>query len=1063
MKKIISIFLAVALMISSLLALPAIAGEATGNRYTILVLDVSAGQKFTHKETGETLYISDPAVNYAKAAAQSFVENLSENDYIAVVGYASYSFITCNFTKDKKQAQYAINHSDEYIISGEPVNIDSGLTEANRLIDSPKNASGENIVFNEKDEINVVLFTTGCTAYGSIQEDGYFDSSFDNGGVGYNGNNLYLYANKALNTADIIKTKADIYVFGLFQAMSELETITPNSLKALDFFKRTAEKLASSPNFFYPVNDIDNFNFVFSSFESIYNEEYITGDFFYRNKGTDKNCRYYYSDNYFNHDDDGSKVYNPSLAAMSMCLAWSAFNAPEKNADSYEDDDPYINSFINAESLLQDIGFSEIEPNEWFKNKPTDESIGVIFGQKQIKYSDNENCTLIAVGIRGGEYEQEWISNVTVGLDGQHEGFDEAKDQVVESLKKYIKDNGISGRIKLWITGYSRAAAVANLVGGYIDNAIDEKTLNIHTNKEDVYVYTFETPAGSLSTITNNDKDKYPNIFNVINAEDLVTYVAPETMGFDRYGQDVYLPSNINSARASTQKQRMIELYDQFDYIDNYEPAELLTNNFWECSNNTSVLEFIWSESFTLLSHIIGMREGYVDNGCQELLQNIFTKKDKPSSKETVADDVIIDALIALNIPRVSKLLACYENIANITSYIGSKHYPELCFSWLASMDTNYTENPIFCFNNGSFRCIHVNCAVDVNVYNENNNLVASIISDNPVDIENSSIVTVINEGGEKLIYLPFDAEYRIETIAREDDTVNFNISEYCPDEGGYTRNINYFDIPVAEGDTLTVSVPKGTYSDLNGTITDGSRIPVDVEGGYSVSDAEGIINNDSELAGTEAVENYFEINAYTENTEGGTVSGSGYKNYGHFVKVSAIANENFIFSGWYLNNQLVSEDAEYRFRVTDNIDIEARFEAEPTTEPDKPEDPATEPEEPTTTPEMPTTKPDEPADEPNESYQIEQQELQLIYKDKDKLNTVVNGTKEFYFVSSNPDVVTVDDYGNITAKSTGTATVSMYIVNDGVNEIQDTCTVIVKYSWWQWIIRILFLGFLWY
>ena len=29
--------------------------------------------------------------------------------------------------------------------------------------------------------------------------------------------------------------------------------------------------------------------------------------------------------------------------------------------------------------------------------------------------------------------------------------------------------------------------------------------------------------------------------------------------------------------------------------------------------------------------------------------------------------------------------------------------------------------------------------------------------------------------------------------------------------------------------------------------------------------------------------------------------------------------------------------------------------------------------------------------------------------------------------------------------------------------DISDTCEVKVSYAWWQWIIRILLLGFLWY
>lgn len=37
-------------------------------------------------------------------------------------------------------------------------------------------------------------------------------------------------------------------------------------------------------------------------------------------------------------------------------------------------------------------------------------------------------------------------------------------------MKSYIRENKISGDIKIWLTGYSRAAATANLVAGALDD-----------------------------------------------------------------------------------------------------------------------------------------------------------------------------------------------------------------------------------------------------------------------------------------------------------------------------------------------------------------------------------------------------------------------------------------------------------------------------------------------------------------------------------------------------------------------------------------------------------------
>lgn len=66
-------------------------------------------------------------------------------------------------------------------------------------------------------------------------------------------------------------------------------------------------------------------------------------------------------------------------------------------------------------------------------------------------------------------------------------------------------------------------------------------------------------------------------------------------------------------------------------------------------------------------------------------------------------------------------------------------------------------------------------------------------------------------------------------------------------------------------------------------------------------------------------------------------------------------------------------------------------------------------------------------------------------------------------FKSSAPDVVSVDKTGTVTALRTGSAVITVTAEDkDGV-QVKDTSVVTVKYAWWQWIINILLLGFLWY
>ena len=82
---------------------------------------------------------------------------------------------------------------------------------------------------------------------------------------------------------------------------------------------------------------------------------------------------------------------------------------------------------------------------------------------------------------------------------------------------------------------------------------------------------------------------------------------------------------------------------------------------------------------------------------------------------------------------------------------------------------------------------------------------------------------------------------------------------------------------------------------------------------------------------------------------------------------------------------------------------------------------------------------------------------ISVNYRSNTKLPTT---HPNVVYTSSDPSVVSVDEFGNISAKKTGSATITAKVIG---TDIIDTCEVMVSYAWWQWIIRILLLGFLWY
>ena len=66
-------------------------------------------------------------------------------------------------------------------------------------------------------------------------------------------------------------------------------------------------------------------------------------------------------------------------------------------------------------------------------------------------------------------------------------------------------------------------------------------------------------------------------------------------------------------------------------------------------------------------------------------------------------------------------------------------------------------------------------------------------------------------------------------------------------------------------------------------------------------------------------------------------------------------------------------------------------------------------------------------------------------------------------YESSNPKVASVDENGNVRAPKKGNATITVTVTYQYGNVVKDTCTVTVKYTFIQWIIKILLFGWIWY
>lgn len=219
-----------------------------------------------------------------------------------------------------------------------------------------------------------------------------------------------------------------------------------------------------------------------------------------------------YADEWLLQPDD---QLNMNLVQASFVLAAAGFRAKEFDISQRDHD---------ILDFLAQAGFHDIQTNDYHVMTSL-HTIGSAFGHKTIG-----DETLIAVSISGNNYENEWLSNLTIDDDKRAAGFNSAADKVTDRLEQYIREHHLTGSLRLWAAGFSRGAAVTNL---FAADAIDSGKFS------GVYVYTFASPR----TTKEENADRYHSIFNIINPFDVVPMIPFPEWGFHRYGVDMYLPA----------------------------------------------------------------------------------------------------------------------------------------------------------------------------------------------------------------------------------------------------------------------------------------------------------------------------------------------------------------------------------------------------------------------------------------------------------------------------------------------------------------------------------------
>ena len=710
-----------------------------------------------------------------------------------------------------------------------------------------------------------------------------------------------------------------------FSACNNLEDITlPKSFFSIGedpFWRSGLKRIHGCRNSYAETfADMYGFEFVAIEDENIKPVSAAEGSFKCANQEFSGEKGFKYNDNYFEGD---ATTYNHKLATMSLCLAYSAYNT---NTEPFATDEEYKNNNVdaNVKELLYKCGFSNYHGYN-YDVKPKMDDVACAIASKKISSGE----TVIAIAVRGGGYESEWGSNFYVGYEGDHAGFEHASMIVYNRLMSYIEETQINGNVKIWITGFSRAAATANLCAAKLTKDGSGKWFeNVFFDSTDIYAYCFATPAGAEKSNEPNS-EKYNNIFNIVHYYDPVPLVAPSYWNFDRYGKTYIFPFKESLKGASVYKKKMLSGLNEkqkkyYEFMSN--PITVPNDKFGRTYTNIgtflrkniiSLKNYSYSEinnSNSKEYYPIAFREDFVSSHMQESIRDAFSylygnniSTEGTNGKKIEPLDVIFKHLGEF----VPTLLLQYLNTIlegiKLKDCLFVVHAePDYYLAWMQSL--NGEED----FTDGSGRLLYINCPVDVFIYDSSDSLVASIVNEIPNNIE---IITFVDENGQKLIYLPKDEDYKIKIVAREECQTTITIDEYEGVSSEVSKIISYSNVVMKEKEEVIATVTK--FAESNNKNESGASYSLNISGKEITPDiniSEGQVKDYTYVITTQCDE------------EQGKVYGGGVFNIGEFCKVTATSKQGYSFEGWYIDEQNVSKEETFRFAVKEKATLKAKF-----------------------------------------------------------------------------------------------------------------------------------------
>lgn len=487
--------------------------------------------------------------------------------------------------------------------------------------------------------------------------------------------------------------------------------------------------------------------------------------------------------------DDGwfatpaTSTYNHDLAITSLVLSGAAYveSAGQPSSQSIR-------------AALTAFEFDEIQSYNYnYQHTDADNDVvAYTFAVKRIEDISYDTTYLVAIVIKGTSGNEEWYSNFNIGTGRVHEGFDLAKEELMDRLEDYLSELGLTSaykeNTKFLVTGHSRGAAVANLVAA-------DLSYSSHAERANVYGYTFATPA--VSTVTGSSYYAYNNIINIISGEDFITQVPLSQWNYRQYGVNLLLPSK------SYYLGEYESIYRDMEYV-----YESIVGKPFESFNGTEKVDNLVAYVYKLAPSV----------------EDYYTRRHSFSPGVETTVDAYFQMIASIVIgwmsfgasDEVINLIASeVGDFRNITNFfldnhvfnhrLFSAHSIAGYYSWMRSCSASVLFGDANESTYRTFRRLTIACPVNIYVYNETGTLVASVVNET---VEVDTLAVNVDDGV-KVIDLPTDQNYSIKIIATGDGTMDYTVQELSAEATGNTilRTVFFDDIELAIDDTFTSEI----------------------------------------------------------------------------------------------------------------------------------------------------------------------------------------------------------------------------------------------------------------